>query len=74
MLGGAENESEKPKKKSSVQKCGKSWIFSGHFFRILIKFTDLFCYFVNFINILKKLPEKYNFSQIFEQMTDFFFF
>jgi len=53
MLGGAKNESEKEKKKSSGLKIWET-IFSGCFFKMLINFTNLFYYYVNFINILKK--------------------
>ena len=36
----------------------KIWEKSRDFFKMLIKFTNLFYYYVNFINILKKWPEK----------------
>ena len=55
MLGGAKNKKVRSKKKTPlVQKFGENWIFFGYFFKMFIKFTNLFCYFVNFINILKK--------------------
>ena len=46
------------KKKVIGSKILKKFDFSGYFFKMLIKFTNLFYYYVNFINILKKWPEK----------------
>jgi len=48
---------KREKKGHQFKSVGKIGFFSGYFFKVLVKFTNLFCYYVNYINILKKWPE-----------------